>query len=125
MKPFDLEKAKAGHPLVTRSGNIVTDFTHHPTCCATQYKCSAVIFGSIETFTEEGSFRARTFSGNDLFLAEKPKVKREGWVNVYLCQSEAGDCSIGYVWKTENQARANARGGLKATVRIEWEEDAE
>jgi len=69
LKPFDIEKAKAGHPVVTREGQSVR------TICFdmknTNYPIVALISdGETEyplTFTSDGKFDGST-SPNDLFM---------------------------------------------------------
>ena len=46
---------------------------------------------------------------------EKPKVKKEGWINIY---GDKGMC----VHPTKEQAEKNKSEGVKACVKIHWEE---
>jgi len=120
MSKFNLEKAMAGAPVVTRGGQ------------------KAVIVNGVSTREDFGDFvavvnvngRAQVFeiwndgryyttkgeeSVYDLFMAP---VKREGWVNVY----KESRTSVGAVFKTEEEARATAVDDYVATVKIEWDE---
>lgn len=121
MKPFDLEKALAGAPVVTRNGRPVQEI-YHLTTCDGRYPVIGVIDGAVWTFTKEGVHSVFTGSNAlDLFMAT---TKREGWVNVY--PSNAGWLAPleGRVFPTRAaalEAIINPRHCI-ATVRIEWEE---
>lgn len=79
MKPFDLEAAKAGAPLVTRDGRkarfvaYVSEVTEFPVIAYVD-DC-----GETWSFTNEGHWN-RCESGRDLFMAPR---KRTVWVNLY------------------------------------------
>ena len=68
MKPFDLEKAKAGAKLVTRDGREVTHFTYNVN--NRSYPCAAKIYGLEFSFTKEGKYAGENLSQLDLFLAD-------------------------------------------------------
>ena len=73
MKPFNLEKALAGAPLVTRDGKEVRLFTKGGDLTTYNYPYSAFIpsKGIIETYTPEGRYYRRNIrdSSFDLFMA--------------------------------------------------------
>lgn len=81
MKPFDLEKAKAGAPIITRSG--LTDFkfvAHEPEAI----ESSRLIIlrkstGGIHAYPENGVFLHEAPSELDLFMAEEPPVVKWLW----------------------------------------------
>lgn len=83
MKPFDLEKAKAGAPLVTRDGR-PAKFIAHETECQSPYNVLVLIAGAINQVNEIGANYQYSASNNDLFLADPPKVKKERWVAVVV-----------------------------------------
>ena len=79
MKPFDLEAAKEGKPIITRDGRKAKFIAHIPeavnSCrvvCMVEGKDSPVLCD------ETGMFSYHAQSGNDLFMA--PEVR---WVNFY------------------------------------------
>lgn len=80
MKPFDLEAAKRGEPIVTRDGRPVKFIAHVPE--ANDGARVVVMFdGEIESHWEDGSYYTKSAaSRNDLFMAPR---KRTVWVNVY------------------------------------------
>jgi len=83
-RPFDLEAAKRGEPLVTRNGLSVKFVAYVPE--ATEYPVIAFIEGenAPDTFTDKGRYCAGSWSedcGRDLFMAPKPK--RTVWVNFH------------------------------------------
>lgn len=55
---------------------------------------------------------------------EKPKVKREGWVNIYprISSGSNQSRSVQSIYGTKCEADNNALGDRIACVRIEWEE---
>lgn len=53
-----------------------------------------------------------------------PKVKREGWVNVYPRPLEKLVASVSHAYASRDAADATAVCGRVACVRIEWEEPA-
>ena len=81
MKPFDLEAAKAGAPLVTRDGRPAKFIAHvgdaHPS-----QRLLVLIDGVVHTKFESGKYASSPahVSDNDLFMAS---VKRTVWVNLY------------------------------------------
>jgi hypothetical protein len=99
MKPFNLEKALAGEPVVTRIGEEVTQL-HLFNASITDYPLVGVLKDQIIHWCKNG--KAYTTGGNshlDLFMA--PKVI-EGWVNVY----QEGDCIwLGSCHESEKAAK--------------------
>lgn len=129
MKPFDIEKAKAGARVVTRGGKSVRIL-----CCDRKEWCGKA--SVIALITHPGGYEALQVCGLDgrvvsdkyahdcdLFMAQ---VKREGWVNVYPDTPGAGGvlgAAGSYVYATEREAQltASVRPGVKQ-VKVEWEE---
>jgi hypothetical protein len=116
MKPFDLEKALAGEPVVTRDGNPVTQLIKFE---AKEERDGYVLYGVVNnkifTFLDSGKYD-RTFESHcfDLFMAEP-----ERWVNVYFNER------INKFWKSafynsEKFAKEVADGNAyyQATIKI-------
>lgn len=83
-RPFDLEAAMRGEPLVTRDGRSVKFVAYVPE--ATEYKVVAFLKGApaVDTFTVNGRYcvGSRVDAGpRDLLMAPKPK--RTVWLNFY------------------------------------------
>lgn len=80
MEKFNLERALAGEPLITRDGREVTEI-HFFKTCTKGFQLMAVVDGEKFGFHNDGSYWG---NGNDhrLDLFMKPKVV-EGWFNVY------------------------------------------
>lgn len=112
MKPFNLEEAKAGKPLVTRAGYPVEFIgiskTHkQPLIC--------VHDGCEEAYNLDGTYfnyTPRKVSSLDLCMAP---TNREGWVNVY-------PNNVTYLYLTQTIAENNAGLDRIACVHVEWEE---
>ena len=112
MSKFNLEKAMAGAPVVTRDGQkavIVKDFD--TTEAYGDFVIVVNIDGKAQAFEIWNDGRYYTTKGEesvyDLFMAP---VKREGWVKF-----------AGSIFNTEQDAMANDAGQINV-VKIEWEE---
>jgi len=80
MRPFDLAKALAGEPVITREGKQVTDI-HHFKTVRREGNVIAVIDGDWFTFSPDGAYNKLHGNSNmDLFMAP---VKRQEWRNIY------------------------------------------
>lgn len=125
MKPFDLEKAKAGAPLCTREG-----FRARILCFDAdndRFPIVALLKDSINSneylvsLTKEGRFSdGEADSSKDLFMVEE---KKEGWINIYEASKER---CIGAVYNSKETAmrmKVNEKDiTCITTVRVEWEE---
>lgn len=124
MKPFDLEKAKAGAPLCTREG-----FRARIICFDAdndRFPIVALLKGDNGkeypvSFTKEGRFSdGEADSSKDLFMVGE---KKEGWINIYEASKER---CIGAVYNSKGTAmrmKVNEKDiTCITTVRVEWEE---
>lgn len=121
MKPFDIELAKAGHPVCTRNGRkariICFDVKN------SDYPIIALVEdGESEAaiyFNERGGTSAYSSEYDLMMLSEK----KAGWINIYPFKYEERmmvKCSR--IYKTQKAAKENASSGCIATIPIEWEE---
>lgn len=125
MKPFDLEKAKAGAPLCTREGfraRIVcfdADNDRFPIVALLKSDNGKEYPAS---FTKEGRFSdGEVDSSNDLLMVGE---KKEGWMNIYKRMDQVMNSSI---YETKGEAmykiiRENEYPTYITTVRVKWEE---
>lgn len=124
MKPFDIELAKAGHPVCTRDGRAVRILCYDRK--NTKYPIVALIdrgeYENICSCTIEGKFgNNQEEIGNDLFMSP---VKKEGWVNVFI-NSCSGLKSTDRIYSTKAEALKfidTKSPHYIDTVKIEWEE---
>ena len=79
MKPFDLEAAKRGEPIVCRDGTPAKFIAHVPEAHPTQ-RLVVLIGENILGYLESGSWTGVNEDDTDLFMAPK---KRTVWVNFY------------------------------------------
>ena len=127
MKEFDLEKAKAGHPVCTRDGKPARILCYD----RTWKKEPRPIIALVEE--EPGDERVRVYKPNGKYLDVQMDdydlmmagVKKEGWVNIW--RGNEGDTIACGVFDTESQARDAvkvdfAQENFVAVVKIEWEE---
>lgn len=119
MKPFDLEKALAGEPVITRDGKKATEVVFLKTA-DDLYVVIAVVDGKVLSYTKDGKYWAsKSADQNDLFMAPK-KVK--GWMNVYTTIRDSAVASSSAVYKTRKDADVNATSGRLACIEVEFEE---
>lgn len=106
-KPFDLERASAGDPVVTREGRPVTQLVKFDADCdiCTVY---GVVVGRVESWSVDGRYSVTGGESQyDIFMAPK---KRTVWVNLY-----PGRRSLWYDSKEEADRRhASDRIGNRA-----------
>ena len=114
MKPFNLEAAKAGAPLVTCNGR-PAKFIAHVAEAQPSQRLVVLIDGGVYTKFESGGYSKNPahVSSYDLFMAP---VKRTVWVNLY------GGCAA--IWHdTEERAddgtHGNRLGGRAWPIEIE------
>jgi len=125
LKPFDIEKAKAGAKVVTRNGKNVRIIcydkigTEHPIVALIDSGYVEMVF----SFTEKGSYdSSERPHPNDLFLLSE---KKEGWVNVYRDKYEFCKVKLGpHVYISEIDAKSSRKDCPEyiTTIKIEWEE---
>jgi hypothetical protein len=93
MKPFNLQEALAGKPVVTRDGLPVTEI-HELKTATNRHNVVAVVNGSAKSFTKNGAYFSNNPAPFDLFMAVETKT---GWANVY-------ENGVGYVYPTQEVA---------------------
>ena len=113
MKPFDLEAAKAGAPMVTRDGRPAKFIAHVEEAHPNQRLLVLIGEHVCKNFEDGGYMPPDNESDYDLFMAP---VKRTVWVNLY----ESG---VARFHDTESDAEDFARedrlGGRAWPVEIE------
>lgn len=120
MKPFNLQEALAGKPVVDGYGSPVTELHYFATARGGQ-KLVAVVGGDADSFSDNGQFLEDRVSKNDLFMASE---KKEGWVNIW--RKSDGSVITGYhIYNSEGSAREvpeDYRTTRIAAIKISWEE---
>ena len=127
LKPFDLEKAKAGKPVCTRSRNKARIICFDRKDEDNQYPIVALIQEdwreSVSFFSEDGHAAPNGIETSiDLMMLPE---KHEGWVNIYETDNDKFSAVTGssYLYKTEKEAKIEADPDtVLATVKIEWED---
>lgn len=80
LKPFNLERALAGDPVVTRDGRPVTQLTYFR-ARNTTYKLIGVVDDDVESWSDRGETWSKGgITNSDLFMAPKTRTV---WVNLY------------------------------------------
>lgn len=109
--PFDLEKAKAGHPLVTRDGRKARLFGYAEEL-EDGFRLVALVDGqeSVASFYDSGTLLNFEHSSYDLFLAPpEPKKMRTVWANYYpngslVCCYPSRDMALESVCRSATKA---------------------
>ncbi|WP_416052774.1 hypothetical protein [Cupriavidus basilensis] len=111
MKPFNLEAAKAGEPIVTRDGRAAQFLGHIPECSPAS-RVVAYIEGqnTVTGFMESGAFLSQGEYPEDLFMATK---KRAYWVNMYQEEESHFGRMAAYKHDSEQQAIEQANKALR------------
>lgn len=106
LKPFNLQAALAGDPVVTRGGQAVTQLVQFIAPLNGRQPLRAVIGGQIQAFAISGSFYAgNSPSSNDLFMAKK---ERTVYANVYPANLHQDWDRTGFLYETEELADKRA-----------------
>lgn len=110
--PFDVEKAKAGAPVVTRDGRPARIICFD---AKSKFPIVALVMENnkerVLSFSKKGRFYLDTEWKYDLFMAT---VKREGWVNLYKSENDKFDAAVGNVIAVaHNEDRATAEADAR------------
>lgn len=121
MKPFDLEKAKAGKPICTKNGRNVRIICFdrlgdYPILGLVSEEHEEVIY----SYNLLGRVFERIATNYDLFMRSEKKI---GWINLWNIGGGIRPSIM--VYNTKQEAEEAARkcdGILIGTIKIEWEE---
>lgn len=119
MKPFNLQEAKDGKPLLTRKGRPVKFVAYEPEAVLYERIIGLYLDNkTIGVWTETGTV-AEYERSYDLFMAP---IKREGWAAIYNMHGPlAGKQANAYIYPTEEAAK-EYEAKANAYVKMEWEE---
>ena len=124
MKPFNLEQALAGAPVVTRNGLPIVELKYLQTTgnLAVVRKDDGMLISYFIPCS--GKLSNTTDYATDLFMAP---AKKEGWINIYTGNSTTHGHTVDYtVFETKDLAQQAAGNRCIvtyiATIKIEWEE---
>jgi len=121
MKPFNLQEALAGKPVVTRDGRKVSRIIHMPEVADPYNKVLAISDARYMTYSESGEFSLYNWSSvHDLFMASE---KKEGWIAVYKKKDEEEfPRASNYIYDTEGEAHSRPFGPFLTVAKVTWEE---
>lgn len=121
MKPFNLEQALAGAPVITRDGTKVIRLFTVPEANPEHRLVAVFDDGRVDTLYENGKYYEAQDYHNDLFMVP---TKKEGYINI--CKDEHTEhiaVNSTFVYRTKEEAEAvSGWSGYIATIKIEWEE---
>lgn len=124
MKPFDIELAKAGHPVCTRNGRkariLCYDRDNRELRCIVALVTEPNGLEEIYTYTLKGRISRNEESGHDLVMAPERKT---GWINL-ISTEDGPHVYCAYIYPTETEAIKDVRDveDYVATIQINWEE---
>ena len=120
MKPFNLEAARRGEPIICRDGTIPTEFYHFETAYNNSKKIVAVVGGDRMNFNDNGVYiDCMTESSLDLFMQSKTVT---GWVNIYKSYNAKYEHNTNFIYSTKEEALLNkAYKDYLTTAKIEYE----
>lgn len=121
MKPFNLEQALAGAPVVNSNGEKIIRVIHVPEAEAGFKVIAVKADGSVTATHEDGKIYKNSSNGNDLFMVT---TKKEGWVVMFHNNSQK-DFIVGTkIWASREDAEIWSKGceAVFAIAKIEWEE---
>lgn len=116
MKPFDLELAKAGHPVCTRDGHKARiicfdkEDSVYPIVALIEHNGRE----SVSVHNEMGKVLCGPDKAEDLMMFPE---KKEGWINIY----EGNQTGV-RIFDSEENAFKYRNAGHIDTIKIEWEE---
>ena len=121
MKPFDLEQAKAGAPVITRNG-CTARIICFDRADDDGYSLVALLqldkgIERVTTHTDQGRYCKEPGNDYDLFMSP---VKKECWVNVNKAPDNPFGFGIGGTFATKEDADDMASPNRVACVHIEW-----
>lgn len=124
MKPFNLEAAKRGEPMITTTG-LIAKFVAHIPEAQPDDRVVVLVDGQVWTCGEDGQTSAPphpmfVVSGWDLRMATK-KYVRYGWVDTGL-GGVAQKISPTWGFTLDEVNKRQQDGHIFPLVRVEWEE---
>ena len=116
LKPFNLEQALAGAPVMTREGRKVVRIFYAEEACENSKVICVFETGAVFPYYKDGTYTDYASSVHELVMAP---TKKEGWINIYNVLSL--DVTGKNIYPTEEAALANKGCDCIATIKIEWE----
>lgn len=116
MKPFNLEEAIAGKPVITRNGSKVQELVFFNYKELSEPILAKIAGRSVVLhFYRDGSYFKDDEHENDLFMADP-----ERWINIYWDENTKKSRDGGSMYDTEEEAKKNANscGGYLTTLKL-------
>ena len=127
LKPFDIQKARAGKPVCTRDGRKARIICFDKHCvennapivaCVTSYNSNNQEIEDVIIYKEDGTLYEHEHSFDLMMLPEK----KEGWVNVYKGIDGVTFSKHPYTSKDEAIKKSGILFGRIDTIKVSWEE---
>jgi hypothetical protein len=131
MKKFNLKKAKAGHPLVTRDGRKARIICFDRIFHTGKSVLVGLILNSNGTessinYLSSGKCHGTLNNSFDLFMEESKKfIKKKGWINIYKYGAGFNREGMGIYDSKEEAISGKALPLYITTTKIKWKEKIE
>jgi hypothetical protein len=119
LKPFNLEQALAGAPVMTREGRKVVRIFYAEEACENSQVICVFETGVVFPYYKDGTY-TNSSSVHELVMAP---TKKEGWVVMFHNNSQK-DFLVGTkIWASKQDAEIWSKGceAVFAIAKIEWE----
>ena len=122
MKPFNLEEAKAGHPVCRRDGTSARIICFDRLGLESYPIIALVLIEGAEcaiSYAIDGRYNVnyQTPHKYDLMMATE---KHEGWINIYHIKKDGIEYSSGIIYSKKEEALKNSGDNrLVTTIKIE------
>jgi len=117
-KPFNLQAALDGAPVMTVNGLKVVRIVHFPSATKNSRVVALLEHGQVCTYHEHGNHCANITSDIDLVMVTTTKT---GWVNVY--KDGNNNYNSGSIYASYEEVSCAIKGCTYiSTTKIEWEE---
>lgn len=120
LKPFNLEQALAGAPVMTREGRKVVRIFYAEEACENSQVICVFETGVVFPYYKDGTY-TNSSSVHELVMAP---TKKEGYVVMFYNNSQK-DFIVGTkIWASKQDAEIWSKGceAVFAIAKIEWEE---
>lgn len=120
MKPFDLEAAKAGAPLVTRDGRKAKFVAYVPEA-EEGHRLIAFVTGADTTvdYFDDGYYFNSSVNDEDLFMFEEKKEPVVRWIWAMQEASSKRWYNTSYFYTDEEFSKINS-SGKDTAIKLEW-----
>ena len=122
MKPFDLERALKGEPVITREGRKVSELHYFETCDDPGECVVTIIDGEMLLYYKDGNYFDDKTTEDDLFMAPRKVTK---WAQIVKIKADVAISLNRTLFDSKEEARnayCNDYFDVIDVAPISWEE---